>query len=196
MQISDQQQIKASREQVYEALNDPAVLKQAIPGCQELTKVSDTEMKATVGLKIGPIKATFKGEVQLSDLQPPSSYTITGKGSGGASGHASGTARVKLEEKDGGTLLSYEVEAKIGGKIAQLGGRLVQATAKRLAGQFFAALGKHFEGDAKDEQPAKPAESEQAMVDDDDGEPIPTWQWAVAGVLTAAVFAAIIYSNT
>mgnify|MGYP000079267482 CR=1 FL=1 len=137
MDMSDQRTIAAPREVVLAALNDPEVLKASIPGCEEIEKHSDTEMAAKVTLKIGPVKASFKGQVTLSDIDPPNGYTITGEGSGGAAGHAKGSAAVRLEEDGENTILHYDVKAQVGGKIAQLGGRLIDSTAKKLAGQFF-----------------------------------------------------------
>ncbi len=130
--------LPAGRDAVWAALNDPAVLKACIPGCQELEKVSDTEFQATAKISIGPVKATFKGNVALTDLAPPNSYTITGEGQGGVAGWAKGGAKVRLEDAEGGTRLIYDVEANVGGKIAQLGGRLVNGVAKKYADEFFA----------------------------------------------------------
>ena len=143
MQINDSQRIPASRQRVWEALNNPDILRQCIPGCQSLEMSAANEMMATVVLKVGPVKATFGGKVTLSDLDPPSSYRISGEGSGGIAGFAKGSAAVKLSE-DGSeaTILSYEVDAQIGGKLAQLGGRLIDSTARKLAGQFFASFGQ------------------------------------------------------
>jgi uncharacterized protein len=142
MQMSDSQRIPASKEKVWAALNDPAVLKQCIPGCQSLEMSSPTEITATVVIKIGPVKATFSGKVTLSDLDPPNSYRITGEGTGGVAGFAKGGATVKLtSESPDVTVLQYDVDAQIGGKLAQLGGRLINSTAKKLAGEFFAAFG-------------------------------------------------------
>ena len=137
MKLSGENRINASPEEVWRALNDPAILKQAIPGCDTLEKVSDTEFKATVTTKIGPVQAKFTGEVQLTDLDPPNGYTISGKGSGGVAGNARGGAKVKLVPDGNGTKLSYEVDAQVTGKLAQLGSRLIDSTAKMLAGQFF-----------------------------------------------------------
>jgi carbon monoxide dehydrogenase subunit G len=122
---------------VYAALNDVDILRQCIPGCESVEKTSDTEMTAKVTLKIGPVKASFSGKVTLSDLDPPNGYTITGEGSGGAAGFAKGGAAVKLESDGEATVLHYTVNAQIGGKLAQLGGRLIDATSKKLAGDFF-----------------------------------------------------------
>lgn len=138
MIIEGEERIEAPVETVWRALNDPEVLRECIPGCQELEKTSDNEFAATVSLKIGPIKARFKGEVELSNLNPPHSYTISGEGKGGVAGFAKGSADVLLKE-DGldATILSYEAKADVGGKMAQLGSRLIQSTSKKLAGQFF-----------------------------------------------------------
>lgn len=138
MDMNGSERIEASLETVWQALNDPDILRQCIPGCEALEKTSDTSMTATVSLKIGPVKARFEGAVELSNLAPPRSYTITGEGKGGLVGFAKGGADVDLEA-DGpdATLLSYTVKAEIGGKIAQLGARLIDSTAKRLAGEFF-----------------------------------------------------------
>jgi carbon monoxide dehydrogenase subunit G len=137
MEMTESREIGASRAVVWAALNDPEVLRQCIPGCESLEKLSDTEMQAKVTLKIGPVKATFKGGVSLKDLDPPSAYTISGEGNGGAAGHAKGSASVQLEETEAGTILRYAVKVQIGGKLAQLGGRLIDATSKKLAGEFF-----------------------------------------------------------
>jgi len=143
MQMNDSQRIPASKEKVWAALNNPDVLKQCIPGCQSLEMTAPNEMTATVVLKVGPVKATFGGKVTLSDLDPPNSYRISGEGSGGIAGFAKGGATVKLsEESPDVTVLSYEVDAQIGGKLAQLGGRLIDSTAKKLAGEFFASFGE------------------------------------------------------
>ena len=143
MQMSDSQRIPASKEKVWAALNDPAILKQCIPGCEALEMSSPTEMTATVVFRVGPVKATFGGKVTLSDLDPPNSYRISGEGSGGVAGFAKGGAAVHLEsEGPDATVLHYAVDAQIGGKLAQLGSRLIDSTAKKLAGQFFASFGE------------------------------------------------------
>ena len=143
MQMNDSQRIAASREKVWAALNDPEILKQCIPGCQSLESSAPNEMTATVVFKVGPVKATFGGKVMLSDLDPPNGYRISGEGSGGVAGFAKGGATVKLTA-DGAdaTILTYEVDAQIGGKLAQLGSRLIDSTAKKLAGQFFESFGE------------------------------------------------------
>ncbi len=142
MDMTGTQHIDAPRDVVWVALNDVEVLRQSIPGCQSIEKISDTEMNAKVTLKVGPVKATFTGKVVLSDLDPPSGYTITGEGSGGAAGFAKGSAVVRLVEEAGATTLNYEVKAQIGGKLAQLGSRLIDATSRKLAGEFFEKFGE------------------------------------------------------
>ena len=146
MEMSGERNINAPRSQVWEALNDPEVLKACIPGCQEIDKTSDTSFTAKVVQKVGPVKATFTGEVELSDIVPGESYTISGKGKGGAAGGASGGAQVTLADQDGGTLLTYTAEAKVTGKIAQLGGRLIDGFAKKMADQFFTTFQEQVEG--------------------------------------------------
>lgn len=143
MQMSDSQRIPASKEKVWAALNDPLILKQCIPGCEALEMSSPAEMTATVVFRVGPVKATFGGKVTLSDLDPPNSYRIFGEGSGGVAGFAKGGATVRLEvQGPDATVLHYDVDAQIGGKLAQLGSRLIDSTAKKLAGQFFASFGE------------------------------------------------------
>ena len=137
MDMTGEFRIPAPRQRVWEGLNDPQILKECIPGCQTIEKLSDTEFAAKVLAQVGPVRANFAGKVTLSDLDPPQSYTIAGEGSGGVAGFAKGGATVKLTPKDGGTLLSYTVEAQIGGKLAQLGQRLVNGAAKKLADDFF-----------------------------------------------------------
>ena len=138
MTMNGEVQLAATPETVWEKLNDPATLKACIPGCEQLDKLSDTEMQAVATVKIGPVKAKFKGKVTLSDLDPPHGYKISGQGDGGVAGFAKGGATVKLTPKDGGTLLTYDVDAQIGGKLAQLGQRLVNGAAKKVADDFFA----------------------------------------------------------
>jgi carbon monoxide dehydrogenase subunit G len=138
MQMNDSQRVPASREQVWAALNNPDVLRQCIPGCQSLEMSSPTDMTATVVIKVGPVKATFGGKVTLSDIDPPNGYQISGEGSGGVAGFAKGGAVVRLEQAgERETVLHYEVNSQIGGKLAQLGARLIDSTAKKLAGEFF-----------------------------------------------------------
>ena len=137
MEMQGERRIPAPRQIVWERLNDPETLKQCIPGCESVDKVSDTEFTAKVRAKVGPVSARFSGKVTLSDLDPPSGYTISGEGTGGVAGFAKGSAKVALEEDGGETVMRYGVQAQVGGKLAQIGSRLVDGTARKLANQFF-----------------------------------------------------------
>jgi carbon monoxide dehydrogenase subunit G len=138
MQMTGEQLIGAPRQAVWQALNDADTLRRCIPGCQSLEREADGRLRAVVEVKIGPIGARFNGVVTLSDLDPPNGYTLTGEGQGGTVGFAKGAARVRLTEESGGTRLAYKVDAQIGGRLAQLGGPIIDATARQLAGKFFA----------------------------------------------------------
>ncbi|WP_299043515.1 carbon monoxide dehydrogenase subunit G [uncultured Tateyamaria sp.] len=157
MQMSDTRQIAAPPSDVYAALLDPEVLKACVPGATEVTGNPDDGFEATVTQKVGPVKATFKGAVTLSDRVENQSLTISGEGKGGAAGFAKGGAEVRMAAVDGGTELSYDVEAKVGGKLAQLGSRIIDGFAKKMADQFFANLQETLEG-----PPAQDAETEGA----------------------------------
>ena len=137
MDMTGERRIPAPRQKVWDALNDPEILKACIPGCESLEKTGDTDLKATASVKIGPIAARFTGKVQLLDLNPPTSYRIAGEGQGGVAGFAKGGANVTLADDGAGTLLTYDVKAQVGGKIAQLGARLIDATSKQMADMFF-----------------------------------------------------------
>ena len=146
MELADEIIINAPKDQVYAALNDPEVLKQCIPGCEELIQKSDTELEAKVVLKVGPVKARFGGEVTLDKSGAPDAFSLSGQGNGGAAGHAKGGADVTLTADGDTTILKYVAKAQIGGKIAQLGSRLIQSTAKKLASKFFTSFAKVMEG--------------------------------------------------
>jgi carbon monoxide dehydrogenase subunit G len=137
MEMSGEQRIESSRDVVWAALNDPEVLRKCIPGCQQLEKHSDTEMTAVAVIKVGPVSAKFQGAVTLSDLDPPNGYRITGEGQGGVAGFAKGSAQVHLTADGDATVLRYSVSAQIGGKLSQLGGRLIDATARKMSDVFF-----------------------------------------------------------
>jgi uncharacterized protein len=184
MKITGETLIAAPQDVVWRALNDPLILKQAIPGCESLEKTSDNSFKAVVSNRIGPISARFNGAVTLSDLDPPNSYTLTGEGSGGAAGAAKGIAKVRLEPSQGGTRLVYDVDAQISGKLAQIGSRVVEAAAKMLAGQFFDRFGKAVVGDAPGAKPAVAAAEGG----------IPVWVWVLAGLAVIAAIAVISYA--
>ena len=158
MEMTGEFRIPAPRQRVWQGLNDPEVLKQCIPGCQTLEKVSDTEFNGRVVASVGPVRATFGGKVTLSDLDPPQSYTISGEGSGGVAGFARGGAKVNLAEDGAATLLTYAVQAQVGGKLAQVGSRLIDGVARKMANDFFG----HFAAVMAPEQPA-PAAAQTAL---------------------------------
>ena len=146
MDMTGEYRIEAPRDKVWAALNDAEVLKQSIPGCEELVKESDTAFSAKVKAKVGPVSAKFTGRVELTDMNPPQSYRISGEGQGGVAGFAKGGANVRLEEDGAVTILHYEVQANVGGKLAQIGSRLIDSSAKKMAGQFFEKFTEVVEG--------------------------------------------------
>jgi carbon monoxide dehydrogenase subunit G len=164
MDMTGEERIEASRETVWAALNDAEVLRQCIPGCESLEKLSDTEMTAKVKLKIGPVSATFSGKVTLSDIDAPNGYRIAGEGSGGVAGYAKGGALVRLVEDGTATILKYEVKADVGGKLAQLGGRLIDATARKLAREFFSKFGEVVGPPPAGEEAAAEAEAKPGVL--------------------------------
>lgn len=147
MEMTGEYKIPAPRQQVWEALNDPEILATCIPGCQELNKESDTELSATVKSKVGPVSATFKGKVTLSDIDAPNGYKISGEGTGGVAGFAKGGAEVQLADDGDGTLLTYTATGQVGGKLAQIGSRLIDSTAKKMANEFFGKFAEVVGGD-------------------------------------------------
>ena len=170
MEMTGEFRIPAPRQRVWEGLNDPEVLKQCIPGCQALEKVSDTEFNGRVVASVGPVRATFGGKVTLSDLDPPQSYTISGEGSGGVAGFAKGGAKVNLAEDGAATVLTYAVQAQVGGKLAQVGSRLIDGVARKMANDFFG----HFAAVMAPEQPAPAAAgAEPARVAAETPPPLP-----------------------
>jgi len=161
MEMSGEYKINASREKVWAGLNDPDILKQSIPGCEEIDQTSDTSFTAKVTAKVGPVKAKFAGAVQLTDIDAPNGYRISGEGKGGAAGFAKGGANVQLTDDGDGTLLKYEVDAQVGGKLAQLGARLIDGTAKKMASQFFENFAEAV-SDGEDAAADAPAEAAPA----------------------------------
>ncbi|MBS0122837.1 CoxG family protein [Thetidibacter halocola] len=148
MQMSDSREIKAPQSVVWSAILDPEVLKACVPGCTEMAGSAEEGFEATVVQKVGPVKATFKGQVTLSDMDEPNLVTLSGEGKGGAAGFAKGGATVRLEPTEAGTMLHYDVEAKVGGKLAQLGSRIIDGFAKKMADQFFENFQQAVEGPA------------------------------------------------
>lgn len=191
MDMTGEYKIAAPRERVWAALNDPEILRQAIPGCEELNKLSETELEATARAKIGPVNARFKGKVVLSDLNPPEGYTLTGEGSGGAAGFAKGEARVILISEGDATILRYVVKATIGGKLAQLGQRLVDGAAKKMADDFFDKFSDLAGGKvAPPPAPAVEAKATSPKVPANDNRPSPIFEppaWVPAAIIVAAI---------
>jgi len=197
MEMTGERLIPAPRAAVWAALNDPDVLRQCIPGCESLEKTGENGFEAKSRIKIGPVKAAFSGKVTLSDITPPESYTISGEGSGGAAGFASGSARVTLTEQEGGTLLAYSVQAAVGGKLAQIGGRLIDATAKKMADDFFTRFAElALPADAADSAPgaaAAPAATGEIAETGGPRRGVPPLLW-VGAVAVAALGLAIAFS--
>ena len=194
MDMTGEFRIPASREAVWKALNDPEILKRSIAGCEELEKTSDTEFTAKVTAKVGPVKARFAGKVTLSDLDPPNGYTIAGEGQGGAAGFAKGGAKVRLEPDGDGTLLKYTVNAAIGGKLAQIGARLIDGAARKMADEFFASFAANVAGPAPAAAAAAAAPAEglpappsaAAVEAPKPSEGIRPWIW-VGGLIIIAI---------
>jgi uncharacterized protein len=159
MNMTGEQRIAAPRQRVWAALNDSEILRASIPGCQSLEKGADGRFTTVVEVKVGPIGARFKAAVSLADLNPPNGYTLILEGNGGIAGSVKGSAKVRLSEDGSSTLISYEVEAQVGGRMAQLGGPIIDATAKQLAGKFFSRFGEIVGGAA---QPAAPVGAQTA----------------------------------
>ena len=197
MDLTGERLIPMPRERVWDALNNIDVLRASIPGCEEIAWNGDNKLEATVTAKIGPVKAKFTGEVELTNINPPESYTISGSGKGGAAGFAKGGADVKLTEVDGGTLLTYEVKAQVGGKLAQVGARMVQGAAKKLSEEFFEAFAAATMASATEEAapaeaatPAPGAAPAAAETPAEEKAGVPAWAWA-AGL--AAIVGASLY---
>ena len=165
MEMSGEYRIPAPRETVWLALNDPAILRESIPGCQSLEKTSETTMTAKVQAKVGPVKANFTGDVTLSNIDPPRGYTISGEGKGGVAGFAKGGADVALEEAGDDTILRYTAKAQVGGKLAQIGARLIDATAKQIADEFFSNFAKKLSEIERAHPPGEEARPEDVVGD-------------------------------
>lgn len=190
MDMTGERRIPAPRQTVWEALNDPTVLKASIPGCESLEKLGDDRMKATASVKVGPISARFTGNVQLSDIDPPNGYRISGEGQGGVAGFAKGGANVALADDGADTLLSYQVNAQVGGKLAQLGGRLIDATAKQMADSFFDRFSKQVQAQSSQFQSSKPpsAAAAEAAARESMAEPVAAAMGAVPPPATVSIW--------
>ncbi len=181
MEMASEQRIPASREVVWTALNDTEILKAAMPGCESFESVGDNKFIAQVTAKVGPVKARFKFNVELTDIDPPNGYTIKGEGQGGAAGFAKGSATVKLTGEGSDTLLNYSVQANVGGKLAQLGSRLIDGTAKKMADEFFGNFIELISGDGADTEDT----GEAAGAEEAGGQPV--WIYVVAAIVIAAL---------
>jgi uncharacterized protein len=196
MEMTGEYRIPAPRQRVWEALNDPDVLKACIPGCKQLDKVSDTDFTAIVATRVGPVSATFRGSVNLSELDPPNGYTLTGQGQGGAAGFARMGARVSLKEESDDTVLAYAARADIGGKLASVGSRLVQTVARKNADDFFSAFARQLGGSGVQEPaPAIQSAGTPAVLAGAPavaqglglGAPVPAWLVVFAAALGVAL---------
>src|SRR5262245_6417114 len=163
MDMMGEQLIPAPQADVWKALNDPAVLKACVPGCEAIDLVGENEYMVLMVARVGPVSAKFKGRLMLSDIKPPSSYALAFDGQGGAAGFAKGGATVKLSAQSEGTLLAYDVKASVGGKLAQIGSRLIDAAAKKVADEFFGNFVRKFTGETDEDQTviSAPAKKEE-----------------------------------
>ncbi len=200
MDMTGEYLIAAPRAKVWSALNDPEILKQCVPGCQEMQKLSDTQFAAKVQARVGPVSASFSGKVTLSDLDPPNGCRIIGEGTGGAAGFAKGGATVRLADEGEGTKLSYKVEAQIGGKLAQIGSRLIDGAARKMADDFFSNFATLVSARPPQPVPAPPAmlPDERAphpptpteLLTHQEGRRLPPFLWVT---ILAALVAGILY---
>jgi carbon monoxide dehydrogenase subunit G len=186
MQMTGEYRIEAPRQAVWDALNDPEILKACIPGCEELIRSGANSFEAKVTAKVGPVRAKFGGKVELSDIDAPNGYMISGHGQGGAAGFAKGGATVRLAEDGNATILSYTVDASVGGKLAQIGSRLIDATAKKMADDFFTRFAEIVAGPAPVAAEAAPS-AEPAKG-------LPAYIW-VAGIIGLVVILLLIFAR-
>lgn len=181
MEMTGEQRIPLPQQQVWDALNDPEILKACIPGCESIEKVSDAEYKVAVTAAVGPVKAKFNGKLLLADLNPPNSYSLAFEGSGGAAGFGKGNAQISLAPDGGGTLLTYKATATVGGKLAQIGSRLIDGVAKKMSDDFFSRFNKAVTPaeEAVTQPPAAAAPGKAAGV--------PAWVWAAGGIVVLLI---------
>lgn len=188
MEMTGERRIPAPRQKVWDALNDPEILKQCIAGCESLDKTSDTEFSARVTSKVGPVTAKFTGKVQLSDVDAPNGYTISGEGQGGVAGFAKGGAKVQLADDGVGTLLTYEANGTVGGKLAQIGSRLIDSTARKMADDFFDKFAEAVGGAEEEAEVEEPAEAPAAQAKSEGLSPA-VW---IGGLVAIAVIVLVI----
>lgn len=188
MEMTGEQRIALPQQKVWEALNDPAILKACIPGCETIEKVAENEYKVAMTASVGPVKAKFSGKLLLSDLDPPNSYSLAFEGSGGAAGFGKGSAQVALQPDGNETVLTYKANASVGGKLAQIGSRLIDGVAKKMSDDFFARFNQTVAAPAAsaDSAASVPPETEPAAPPSH-GKAIPGWLWALGGVLALLI---------
>ncbi len=184
MEMSGEQRIPLQQQRVWEALNDPEILKACIPGCESIERVSDNEYKVALTAAIGPVKAKFSGKLLLSDINPPNSYSLAFEGSGGAAGFGKGGAQVSLSAESGGTLLTYKATASVGGKLAQIGSRLIEGVAKKMSDDFFARFNKTV---APTASPIIQTNSVQPPSNGRAKFAVPVWAWVGGGILVLLI---------
>jgi uncharacterized protein len=189
MEMTGEQLIPLPQQRVWEALNDPDVLKSCIPGCESIDKVSDSEYAVAMVAAVGPVKARFNGKLKLSDLNPPSSYSLAFEGSGGAAGFGKGSAHVELAPEDNSTRLRFSAKASVGGRLAQVGSRLIDGVAKKMADDFFAKFNETVAPPAAAAQSsaAGPAADDHTLPPDVKYPTVPTWVWIVGAIVVAVL---------
>ena len=183
MEMSGEQHIPLPQQRVWEALNDPEILKACIPGCESIERVSENEYKVAMTAAVGPVKAKFAGKLLLSDINPPNSYSLAFEGSGGAAGFGKGSAQVNLAPEGGGTLLTYRATASVGGKLAQIGSRLIDGVARKMADDFFIRFNKTVAPAAEPAVPAGSGQTEAPAPSAPSKSPLPIWVWVVGGIV-------------
>ena len=183
MEMSGEQHISLPQQRVWEALNDPAILKACIPGCESIDRVSDNEYKVAMTAAVGPVKAKFSGKLFLSDINPPNSYSLAFEGSGGAAGFGKGSAQVSLAPESGGTLLTYKAHASVGGKLAQIGSRLIDGVAKKMADDFFIRFNKTVANAPESLSPVTAVQADVPATAIPAKSPLPVWMWIAGGLV-------------
>ena len=182
MEMSGEQHIPLAQQRVWKALNDPAILKACIPGCESIDRVSDNEYKVAMTAAVGPVKAKFSGKLLLSDINPPHSYSLAFEGSGGAAGFGKGSAQVSLAPESGGTLLTFKAQASVGGKLAQIGSRLIDGVARKMADDFFIRFNKTVAPAAESAIPAANVAADPSATATPANPPLPIWLWIGGGL--------------
>ncbi|HEX9452534.1 MAG TPA: carbon monoxide dehydrogenase subunit G [Burkholderiales bacterium] len=183
MEMSGEQHIPLPQQRVWEALNDPEILKACIPGCESIERVSENEYKVAMTAAVGPVKAKFAGKLLLSDINPPNSYSLAFEGSGGAAGFGKGSAQVNLAPESGGTLLTYRATASVGGRLAQIGSRLIDGVAKKMSDDFFVRFNKTVTPAAEPAVPAGAGQTDAPASRAPAKSPLPIWVWVVGGIV-------------